>query len=372
LTLAEAAIYEICGAVVAPQNSGEDQLRLSVRAREGLMSVHTGTLHKRLRAIFSAIPLFATLLILGGWLASSAHAAPPYQKTVAGVTDASRGDTFNDFLRAVWVDPGTQVTYIGRNDQYVKNLRAFFTATTFLRPAVTVDQYVDLVGNVFQTQKDLVLMRCRPSSAQRGTLDPLLATWPNVFDAIVADFQGSYSCPPVPTDGNNVIYCAALNYQTNYRDVAQSVFPVAMQNLFDIAGPLSATAVAAAALKTNYGIYPQFTGLGFTVDTSGNTPAMTPTTILRYSVVPEYLLDNLPLADAGCRCIQVGPYGNKKTPDLRHRAPVDPDYIWQRGRLTSGGACREIRRLGRAGSADPGSVAASAGFAQRDAWARKP
>jgi hypothetical protein len=316
--------------------------------------MHTREFHKRLRAGLIAVALIAALAISGGWPVSKAQAAPPFQNTVAGVTDGSRADTYNDFLRAVWVDPGTAVTYIGRNDQYVKNLRAFFTATSFLRPAVTVDQYVDLVGNVFQSQKDLVLMRCRPSSAQRHALEPFLATWPNVFDAIVSDFDGTYSCPPVPTDGNNVIYCAALNYQTNYRDVAQSVFPVAMQNLFDIAGPLSATTVAAAALKTNYGIYPQFTGLGFTVDTSGSTPAMTPTMMLRYSVVPEYLLDNLPLTDAGCRCIQVGPYGNKKNPDLRHGAPVDPDYVWQRGRLASGGACHQIRRLGRASAAaDP-------------------
>jgi hypothetical protein len=321
--------------------------------RGGIKSVYPRTPYERLRSTFVALAPIVALSIAGIWSASSAHAAS-YQKTVAGVTETSRADSFDDFLRAVWVAPGTPVTFIGRNDQFVKNLRAFFTATSFLRPDVTVDQYVDLVGNVFQTQNDLVLMRCRPSEAQRAALDPFLATWPNVFDAIAADFQGTYSCPPVPTDGNNVIYCAALNYQTNYRDLTQSVFPVAMQNLFDIAGPLSDTAVAAAALKSNYGIYPQFTGLGFTVDTSGNTPAMTATAMLRYSVVPEYLLNNLSLADAGCSCIQVGPYGNKHNPDLRHRAPVDPDYIWRRGKLASGGACHQISRLGRAAtSTDP-------------------
>lgn len=309
------------------------------------MSLHTRTLGERMRASLIAAALIATLAMVG---ASRAQAASPYQHTVAGVTDASRAEAFNDFLRAVWVSPGTPVTYIGRNDQYVKNLRAFFTATTFIRPDVTVDQYVNLVGNVFQSQKDLALMRCRPSSAQREALAPILATWPNVFDAIVSDFQGSFTCPAVPTDGNNVIYCAALNYQTNYRDVAQSVFPVAMQNVFDIAGPLSGVAAAAAALKSNYGIYPQFTGLGFTVATSGNTSIMTPTEMLRYSVVPEYLLNNLSLADAGCSCIQVGQYGNRKNPDLRHGAPVDPEYISQRGKLTNAGACRQVGKLGRA------------------------
>jgi hypothetical protein len=300
--------------------------------------------------------------VIAGAFSSRAMAAPPFDRTVAGVTEASRGNGGDDFLRAIWVPPGTPVTYLGRNDQYVRNLRAFFTATSFVRPAVTVDQYVNLVGNVFQTQQDLVLMRCRPSATERQSLSPILATWPNVFDAIVSDFSGAYSCPPVPADGNNVIYCAALDYQTNYRDVAETVFAQGLQNAFDIAGPLASESAAASALKTNYGIYPQFTGLGFTVDTSGATPAMTTATMLRYSVVPEYLLENVALADAGCRCIQVPTYGYRRTPDLRHRAPVDPGFIWRRGKLTGDGACRQIKRLPSAGEGgDPSSAATGAG-----------
>jgi hypothetical protein len=70
--------------------------------------------------------------------------------------------------------------------------------------------------------------------------------------------------------------------------------------------------------------------------------------MLRYSVVPEYLLNNLSLADAGCSCIQVPAYGDQNNPDLRHDAPVDPEYVSQRGKLDSDGACRKISRLGRA------------------------
>jgi hypothetical protein len=289
---------------------------------------------------------------------SRAHAASPFSRTVAGITEASRGDGVDDFLRAVWVPPGTAVTYLGRNDQYVKNLRAFFTATSFVRPAVSVDQYIDLVGNVFQTQQDLVLMRCRPNSAQRQSLAPILATWPNVFDAIVSDFAGAYSCPAVPTDGNNLIYCSALDYQIHYRDAAQAVFPVGLQDMLDIAGPLESDSTAAGALKSNYGIYPQFTGLGFTVHTSGSTTSMTAATMLSYSVVPEYLLNNLSLADAGCRCIQVPTYGNRNDPDLRHGAPVDPGYVWQRGKLVNG-ACHQIKRLGRDGVGGDSTAAAT-------------
>jgi hypothetical protein len=132
-----------------------------------------------------------------------AYAAPPYEKTPAGITDASRdATTYDDFIRLLWVDPRTPVDHIGRYDppgpNQVINKRAFLTATTFLQPAVTVDRLAALVGNYWPTKlQDLVLMECRPSSEERHDVSPILATWPNVFSAILTDFQNQgYSCPP--------------------------------------------------------------------------------------------------------------------------------------------------------------------------------
>ena len=307
--------------------------------------------NRRLLAVIIAAVGLAAI-----WPASSAHAAPPYQKTVAGVTDTSRNTAaFADYMRLIWVRPGTQVSFIGRNDAAVMNRRAFVTATSFIRPAVTVDQFAMLVGNFYPDSQDLVLMRCRPSTVQKEVLSPILATWPNVYAAIVSDFQNQgFTCPaPDPSNGNNVMYCAALGYA----DSQQTVFVDGLSTAFSTAGQIfqsSATSPGALALKTNYGIFPAFTGLGFTVSGSGMVAAMNTTQALRESIVPEYLLKNAALTDVGCRCIQVPVYGNRKNPDLRHGKPVDPNYIWQRGRLQNG-ICREVSRLGAAVSADPAS-----------------
>ncbi len=302
--------------------------------------------------------LAATVLAMGG-LASSAIAAPNYMKTPAGISDTSRdASSYGDFMRAIWVQSGTQVSYVGRQNV---NLRVFFTATSFIKPAITVDQYLTLVGNYYPSGQDLVLMRCRPSADQRQNVNPILATWPNVFSAIVSDFQGSgFSCPPNPADGNNVMYCAAVAYQ----DAQQAVFVTGLSAALTSATQIfqnSTSSAGAKALKTDYGIYPEFTGLGYVASGSGFVNTMSTAQILRESVVPEYLLENVTLVDAGCRCIQVPQYGNTKNPDLRHTKPVDPNYIWQKGKLQSG-ACHVIKKLGTMMStaADPGSSSGDA------------
>ena len=308
-----------------------------------------------LKELASGLRVWALAALAASILSLSppAHALPPYGATTAGITDASRdADTYGDFLRLIWVSPGTQVAYLGRNDSAVRNLRAFFTATTFVQPAVTVDQYVALVGNYYPSGQDLVVMRCKPSADQRQTVSPILASWPNVFATIVSDFQSAgYTCPPNPNDGNNVMFCAAQGYQ----DSQQSVFVTGLSTAFTAASQIfnnSGLSPGALALKTNYGIYPAFTGLGFSAAGSGTVPTMSTTQVLRESIVPEYLLANTTLADAGCRCIQVPEYGNSKNPDVRHTKPIDPDYVWQKGKL-SNGLCHQIRKLGVMMSTDP-------------------
>jgi len=262
-----------------------------------------------------------------------------YPRTVAGITDASRDDTtYNDFLRIVWVPNGTSVSYIGRQGV---NLRVFFTATTFVKPRITLDEYLSLVGNYYHDGQDAVLMRCKPQPDQRQNLAPILATWPNVFAAIAADLGGrGYTCPaPDPTIGDNVIYCVAVQYA----DSEQSVFVTGLDSALSLATQLYATSASSTALSTDYGIYPAFTGLGFTVNSSGTTSSMTIADVLRNSIVPEYLLNNLALADAGCRCVQVPEY---KNPAIRHVAPIDPNFVWQAGRLKDN-ACHQIQRFGR-------------------------
>lgn len=298
-------------------------------------------LHHGRRIVVGILQAVAICVIIA--IASILHAQPDsrfssYPGTVAGITDASRDDTtYNDFLRIVWVPHGTSVTYIGRQGV---NLRVFFTATTFIKPRITLDEYLSLVGNYYHDGQDAVLMRCQPQPDQRQNLAPIIATWPNVFAAIAADLGSrGYTCPAAPTNGDNVIYCIAVQYT----DSAQSVFVTGLESALSLATQLYAGSPGSTALSTDYGIYPAFTGLGFTVNSSGTASSMTTVDLLRNSIVPEYLLNNLALPDAGCRCVQVPEYRN---PANRHAAPIDPDFIWLSGRLKDD-ACHVIPRFGR-------------------------
>jgi hypothetical protein len=53
--------------------------------------------------------------------------------------------------------------------------------------------------------------------------------------------------------------------------------------------------------------------------------------------VPEYLLRNVTLAEAGCRCIAVPPYPGRET------ALLDPDQVSREG---GDGYCIHVPRLG--------------------------
>ncbi len=63
---------------------------------------------------------------------------------------------------------------------------------------------------------------------------------------------------------------------------------------------------------------------------------MTSQQILVKSVSSEYILKNISLADAGCRCISVAPYAGRADDML------DPDFIEQAG---GEGVCKTVERL---------------------------
>ncbi len=78
-------------------------------------------------------------------------------------------------------------------------------------------------------------------------------------------------------------------------------------------------------LKTRYGIYQEFSGLGLSVKTYDNYAPMSANVVLGQSVVPEYLVKNATLVQGECRCIRVEPYVG------RENDPLDPDFISQIG-----------------------------------------
>lgn len=240
----------------------------------------------------------------------------------------------HDFLRILHVKPGTEVSATGSPG----SRRAFFTASTFFRPPLSLAQTAEYPGLADQPARDLVAMRCNPDPQNAPAI---LATWPNVFAAIKTDLESKgFSCPAPAGLADNQAYCAALQFT----DTPGAVVLTGLANAFAVAAIFFDPAFPERATwpRTNYGIYPAFSGLGLAVKGTyylGPEQPISVAQALQQSVVPEYLLPNLSLAEAGCRCIAVSPYSGREQ-DL-----LDPDFIAQTG---SYGACVRVNKLSAA------------------------
>ncbi|HZL29359.1 MAG TPA: hypothetical protein VFC39_22740, partial [Acidobacteriaceae bacterium] len=181
----------------------------------------------------------------------------------------------------------------------------------------------------------LVAMRCRPPHPEK--VDAILATWPNVFQAIQRDVPvDSATCGANPAAVATQVSC----YAAGFNDPPSTSVPTSLAHTFGYAGALfdPAHTALAAWLQSNYGIFPAFSGIGYSVKDSYrlNTAPMTSQQILVKSVSSEYVLKNVSLADAGCRCISVAPYPGRSSDRL------DPDFIQQAG---GDGVCKSVDRL---------------------------
>ena len=270
-------------------------------------------------AVLSVLVLVA---IVGG-AALALAAEPP-----AAIADQSRNvDQTNDFLRIIFLPPGVKPTTLGAPVA----LRVFVGASTFFRPPLSVAETIEFPGLVDRVTQDLVALRCVPPAP--AAVEPILATWPNVLERIAADLGGQYTCPPPAGAAENEVYCLARGFTDEPSPVAST--PVHRALTVGIA--IFADAARADVLRRRYGIFPAFSGLGFSVKGSGDGAPMLGADILRRSVVPEYLLKNVSLAEAGCRCIAVPPYPG------REAAPLDPDQLSRDG---GAGTCLDVANLG--------------------------
>jgi len=247
------------------------------------------------------------------------------------VADSVRESEPNDYMRVSFLTPGTPVTSIARPGA----LRGFMTATELYSPPLTVKQYPTYSGLVDDDTRMLVAMRCRPSDEEKA--DAVLATWPNVFAAVQRDVPlAPRECDSTPPETGKQMACFAKTFT----DTAQTNVPTSLARTFSYAELLFHGDHVALAkwLQDQYGIYPAFAGTGYSVKDSYsiNEKPMTSQQILVKSVSSEYLLKNLPLADAGCRCISVDPYPGRSS------ALLDPEFIWQEG---GDGVCKKIDHL---------------------------
>ena len=255
-------------------------------------------------------------------------AASPPPVVVAG---SVREALPNDYLRVSFLPAGVQVTSLSRPDA----LRAFATATPLFSPPLKLGDLPAYSGLVNNDSNMLVAMRCRPEHPE--AVDALLATWPNVFLAIQRDVPlAPGACDSTPADAAAQVAC----YAGAFSDSPAASVPTSLGRTFSYAAVLFDANHTALArwLKDNYGIFPAFSGMGFSVKDSYSldTQPMTSQQILVKSISSEYILKNVSLSAAGCRCIVVPPYSG------RSAEPLDPDFIARAG---GDGACVQVERL---------------------------
>jgi len=247
------------------------------------------------------------------------------------VADSVREALPNDYLRVSLLAADTKVTSLSRPGA----LRAFATATPLYSPPLKLEDVPYYSGLAYNDKDTLVAMRCRPPNPEK--VDAVLATWPNVFAAVQRDVPlAAGDCDSSPSDPDKQVACFAQAFS----DPAETVVPTSLARTFSYAGTLydGNHATLANWLQQYYGIYPAFAGTGYSVKDSYSIDKlpMTSQQILVKSVSSEYILKNVTLVDAGCRCISVAPYAGRANDRL------DPKFIEQAG---GDGVCKKVERL---------------------------
>ena len=264
-------------------------------------------------------------LLFSGFSAAQGTPAPVV------ISDNDRQALPNDYLRVLFVPAGASVTTLSRPG----SLRAFATATPLYRPPLKLADFPNYSGLVNDDNNVLVALRCRPQDPEK--VDAVLATWPNVFLAIQRDVPlNPDACDTQPADPAAQMACFARGFT----DPPATAVPTSLAHTFSYAGTLYDSSHTALAqwLQRNYGIYPAFAGTGYSVKDSYSLSSepMTSQQILVKSISSEYVLKNVSLAVAGCRCISVPPYSGRSNDRL------DPEFIAEAG---GDGTCKTVDRL---------------------------
>lgn len=265
----------------------------------------------------------------------AAHRAAKLNLAPVVISDSVRESVPGDYLRLIFLPAGVAVTTLSRPGA----LRASTTATALYSPPLKLIDMPYYSGLENNNEKVLVAMRCRPPHPE--AVDAVLATWPNVFLAVQRDVPlPSGACEAAPTDPATQMACFARAFS----DPPATKVTSSLAHTFNYAATLydADHKTLADWLQKNYGIYPAFSGMGYSVKGSYSLDKqpMSSQEMLVKSVSSEYILKNVTLAEAGCRCISVAPYSG------RSNDPLDPDFISQAG---GDGTCKTADRLARQG-----------------------
>lgn len=284
--------------------------------------------------VWSFLGCWSAAVLISGCAAHRVATVPPTGSASAPVVvaDSVREALPNDYVRVSFLPQGVPVTSIAKPGA----LRGFVTATVLYSPPLRVEDYPKYSGLENNDSKVLVAMRCRPPNPEK--VDAVLATWPNVFAAVQRDVPlASGGCDSTPSDTGKQVACFAKGFS----DPAESVVPTSLAQTFSYAATLydGKHTTLASWLQQNYGIYPAFAGTGYSVKDSYSIDKhpMTSQQILVKSISSEYVVKNVSLEDAGCRCISIAPYSGRSNDRL------DPEFIEQAG---GDGVCKAVGRLG--------------------------
>lgn len=283
-----------------------------------------------------ALYIVAAGLALGGlYIVVAGGDAWAFRSRAAALTsEETRQPQYNDFLRLIFANLPSPPTTLGGPNAY----RVFFGASTFYKPPIMIAQIANFSGIPVRSDRDLYVLRCLPPSDSEA--DPTLAVWPSLISRILADYEAN---PPTPNTPDEAIQEIAQSFT----DTSSQVLTETLENALNVGkqffedfpqtGPLKFTAMQMQAqMSMRFGAFTAFTGLGYAAEGTGNSPALDSEQTTRSMVIPDFVLKNVTLAEAGCHCIQV-----PSSVRNRDQRKLDPDFILRRG---GDGKCVKVNR----------------------------
>jgi hypothetical protein len=280
--------------------------------------------------------LLVCFAVLNSGIATAASAFA-FPTAAAIISEGTRQPQYNDFLRLIYANLPSPPATLGGPNAY----RVFFGATAFYQPPIQVAQIANFSGIPVDPTKDLYVLRCIPSSNSEA--DPTLAVWAQVIKRIQDDYE---THPPAPNTTDEAIQSIAQNFV----DIESQVVDLALNNALNTAvqffeeypagssSPIFSATDMQRQMSTRFGTFTAFTGLGYAAEGTATSPALDSESTSRAMVIPDFILKNVTLAEAGCRCIQV-----PSTVPNRDSSKLDPNFVWRFG---GDGFCRKVRFLG--------------------------
>jgi hypothetical protein len=178
----------------------------------------------------------------------------------------------------------------------------------------------------------LFAMRCIPTNG--SSAEPALATWSNLIARMLADYEAN---PPVANSVDEAIQTVAENFADPASQVLTEPLAYALsfgEQFFQDYAPLGFTAAQMQTqMSRRFGTFISFIGLGYAAEGTAASPSWDSAQVMQSLATPDFILKNVTLGDAGCRCIEVPP-----TVVNRDQLNLDPDFIWKAG---GNGSCAE-------------------------------